>query len=226
MNDSQATPTTSGTNEAEKTLNETVKKILSERNDEGESPFDIVRNIVREEFKIHESNIKELINSNVNKTTERLEKLSAEIVDLTASLEFTQKEIDEKLFQVKKEIKNLKTEVKAIEDDLLKADEVSAKLVELEDRSRRNNLRIDGIKEEPNETWETCEKKIQDIIADKMGIESDVEIDRCYRIGPRKTKTGQNRDRPRTVACRLNRFNDKQRILNNSKKLKNTGIYI
>ena len=31
MNDSQATPTTSGTNEAEKFLNETVKKILSER---------------------------------------------------------------------------------------------------------------------------------------------------------------------------------------------------
>ena len=89
MNDSQATPTTSGTNEDEKSFKETVKKILSERNDEGESLFDIIRNIAGEEFKIHESNIKELINSNVNKTTERLDKLSAEIVDLTASLEFT-----------------------------------------------------------------------------------------------------------------------------------------
>ena len=88
MNDSQATPTTSGTNEDEKSFKETVKKILSERN-EGESLFDIIRNIVREEIKIYESNIKELINSNVNKTTERLDKLSAEIVDLTASLEFT-----------------------------------------------------------------------------------------------------------------------------------------
>ena len=83
MNDSQATPITSGTNEAEKPLNETVKKILSERNDEGESLFDIIRNIVREQFKIHESNIKELC----------LDKLYAEIVDLTASLEFTQKKL-------------------------------------------------------------------------------------------------------------------------------------
>ena len=73
-------------------------------------------------------------------------------------MEFTQKKIDEELFQVKKEIKNLKTEVKAIEDDLLNADEVSAKLIELEDRSQRNNLRIDGIREEPNKTWEACEK--------------------------------------------------------------------
>ena len=98
-------------------------------------------------------------------------------------------------------------------------------MIELEDRSRRNNLRIDGIKEQPNETWEACEKKFQNIIVDKLRIESDVEIDRCHRIGPCKT-TGQNRDRRRTVVCRLNRFKDKQRILNNAKKLKNTGIYI
>ena len=93
MNDNQATPTTSGTNEDEKSFKETVKKILSERNDEGESLFDVIKNIVREQFKFHESNIKELINSNINKTTERLDKLPAEIVDLTASLEFTQKKL-------------------------------------------------------------------------------------------------------------------------------------
>ena len=69
-------------------------------------------------------------------------------------------------------------------------------------------------------------KKIQNIIADKLGIESEVEIDRCSRTGHHKTKTGQNRDRPHTVVCRLNRFKDKKRILNNAKKLENTGIYI
>ena len=56
-------------------------------------------------------------------------------------------------------MKYLKTDVKGIEDYLLNADEISAKLLELEDRSQRSNLRIDGIKEEPNETWEACEKK-------------------------------------------------------------------
>ena len=56
-----------------------------------------------------------------------------------------------------------------------------------------------------------------------MGIESDVRIDRCHRIGPRKTKTGQNQNRPRTIVCR---FKDKHRILNNVKRLRNTGILI
>ena len=41
---------------------------------------------------------------------------------------------------------------------MLNTDELSPKLIELEDRSPRNNLQIDGIKEEPNETWEACEK--------------------------------------------------------------------
>ena len=71
-------------------------------------------------------------------------------------------------------------------------------------------------------------KKIQNIITDKLGIESDVEIYRYHRIGSRKTNTGQDRDRQPTIVCRPNRFKDKQRISNNSKKkpLKNTGIFI
>ena len=56
-----------------------------------------------------------------------------------------------------------------------------------------------------------------------MGIDSDIKIERCHRIGPRKTKTDQDRVRPRTVLCRLNRFKDKQRILNNAKKPEKHG---
>ena len=33
------------------------------------------------------------------------------------------------------------------------------KLIDLEDRWRRNNLRVDDIKERPNETWEDCENE-------------------------------------------------------------------
>ena len=56
------------------------------------------------------------------------------------------------------------------------------KLIELEDRSRRNNIRIDGIEEEQYETWDRCEEKVQKVIKDKLGIEDEVEIDHCYRM--------------------------------------------
>ena len=60
-------------------------------------------------------------------------------------------------------------------------------------------------------------QQIQNIITDKLGIESDVEINRCHRIGPHKAKSGQDRDRPHTVVYRIIRFKDKQRILSNAK---------
>ena len=37
---------------------------------------------------------------------------------------------------------------------------VEQKPIDLEDRSRRNNLRVDGIRETPGETWEGCEEKL------------------------------------------------------------------
>ena len=79
-------------------------------------------------------------------------------------------------------LKDLEKNVKDIEEDLLDPEEVSSKLIELEDRSRRNNLRIDGIEEKPNETWEECEENVQQMIKEKLGITEPIEIDRCHRI--------------------------------------------
>ena len=43
-----------------------------------------------------------------------------------------------------------------MENELLDPYDVSNKLVEMEDRSRHNNLRYDGLVENPKETWEEC----------------------------------------------------------------------
>ena len=58
----------------------------------------------------------------------------------------------------------------------------SSKLIELDDRSRWNDLCIDGIEETPNKTWEDCEIKIQELIKKKLKIKEYIEIDRCDRI--------------------------------------------
>ena len=87
VNGSKATPATSGTNEDGNSFKETVEKIYmktktkTKKNDEGESLFDIIRNIVKEVFNSQEQH------QRTNKD-ERLDKLSEEIVDLTVGLEF------------------------------------------------------------------------------------------------------------------------------------------
>ena len=42
------------------------------------------------------------------------------------------------------------------------------KISEIEDRSSRNNIRVDGVTKEKRETWEDCEKKVLEILRDKM----------------------------------------------------------
>ena len=46
--------------------------------------------------------------------------------------------------------------------------EIHRKIVDLEDRSRRNNLRVLGIKEDPQESWEECDNKIYDLLEEKL----------------------------------------------------------
>ena len=123
---------------------------------------------------------------------------------------------------MKNDIKKVQTDLREIEDDLLDPTFVMEKLTELEDRSRRNNVRIDGIPETPNETWENCEEEVRKIIKNKLDITDDIEIDRCHCM----VKFQKNKSKPRTVVCKFLRSKDKHKVLLNVKKLKDTGIFI
>ena len=78
--------------------------------------------------------------------------------------------------------------------------DITNKLIQLEDRSRRNNLCIDGIAETNNDSWEYCEEQFQKILKEKLNIEKKIEIDRCHRAGKKQN------NRPRTIFCRITKF--------------------
>ena len=70
--------------------------------------------------------------------------------------------------------------------------EIENKLVDLEDRSRRNNLRINGIKEGKNETWQECEERVNCFLEEKLDMDtSEIWIERAHRVGEKKR--GQER---------------------------------
>ena len=75
----------------------------------------------------------------------------------------------------------LQNNVNFIEKDLLDPDDVSAKLVGLEDRSQSKNLQINGLQETPYEISKTCKKKVQEILKYNLGF-AEVNIDRCNRV--------------------------------------------
>jgi hypothetical protein len=90
-----------------------------------------------------------------------------------------------------------------------------------EDRNRRNNIRIYGLREGERETWEHTEQKLQNIFNEQLKLKNIV-IERAHRIG----KVDNNRDSPRTVILKLLNYKDKELILKNAKMLKGKGIFI
>ena len=104
--------------------------------------------------------------------------------------------------------------------------DIRNELTELEDRSRRNNIRIDGIAEEPGETWEECERKVQRLLSEELDI-NDVVIERAHRVKAYSPEKKYSKKlRPRTVVCRLLSFVDKARIIKSTHCLKGTSYYV
>ena len=99
-------------------------------------------------------------------------------------------------------------------------DHIVGKLNYLEDQSRRNNLRFEGVEEQEEENWEQTAEKIRKIAQNNLGIPTGVTIERAHRIGERKY------NRPRTIIAKFLHFGEKQDILRKSYKLKGTNIFV
>ena len=78
----------------------------------------------------------ELVSKNLQNTNDCLDKISKEMTKLTKRLEFTKDQLEGEISNVMENIKHLEISTKGIEDDLLDPNDVSSKLIELEDRSR------------------------------------------------------------------------------------------
>ena len=101
---------------------------------------DTIGRVFKEEFEVHENKINDIIKTNMEAVIVRLNKISEEVDEIKKSLEFTQNKFGEELAIVKSDIKKVKSDMNEITEDLLDSDKVFSKLIELEDRSPRNNL--------------------------------------------------------------------------------------
>ena len=99
------------------------------------------------------------------------------------SLKYTQRFVDD-LRQMAAKLKDAEEEIGTLQTDLRTQD---SKLEYLENQSRRNNIRVSGIPESSDETWEVAEAKVKQPYQEQLGI--DVDIERAHRVERR------NRDR-------------------------------
>ena len=169
-----------------------------------------------EELEKQQQNLLKLISGNFETTMKEIKNIKCEMNELKKSVEFTEEVLEEKVQQMQRKVSSLEEKANEIQDYQIDRDEVEKKFTDLEDRSRRNNLQIDGVAEENRETWDDCERKVKEIIMDRL----ELEVHRAKRSKYEK------KDQPRTIVCKLLSYKDKVKVLQNCKKLKGSHIYI
>ena len=170
----------------------------------------LIKEIFREEFQNQEKNIMNIISGNHKIYMDEIKNIKKDVEELKDSIEHTEDVVDLKIKKVEEKIEHLKENFK---------NNVENKPIELEDRSRRENIRVDGLIEEEGETWDATEIKVSNLLQNKLGL-TNVQIDRAHRTGRK------GREYPRTIVAKLSNYKDKEKILKNRKKLKGTDIYI
>lgn len=157
---------------------------------------------------------------------EEVRSLQTTVRELTNSLEFTQRDVDE----LKNKVKHHETEdsrkeevIKKLKEDLQASKQHIQDLEERcnyqEDYSRRNNLQIIGIDEQPEETWEQTAVKVSKLLEDKFEL-PNIELERAHRVGRRD----DTRFRP--IIARFSRFCDREAVMRNVSKLRGTNIFV
>ena len=169
-----------------------------------------IERLIERKFKEHESNITKIIVANTKLVNDKLDEFNKKLEDFKTSLEFSEKELEEK-------IENLNKKQEEINEEIFE------KLRTMEDRSRRNNIRVDGVPESENETWDNSLEKVQQIIKNRLAIKDNIVIERARRGGAVKRNGG---DQPRTIFAKILNFQDKNKILKKASRLKGSGIYI
>ena len=65
-------------------------------------------------------------------------------------------------------------------------------------------MRIQGIKKDPQESWEECESKIYDLLEEKLEMDtSNITIERAYRVGEKSN------DKERAIVVQFSFYKDK-----------------
>ena len=162
-----------------------------------------------------------IMSGNFKITMKESKDLKAEVSE---SLEFTEKVVEKIVEKLETKLDHLEDKVQDIWDYQIDPDYIQHKSIETEDRSRRNDIRIDGIEEEEGGLWEIFQAKATKVFKKKLGIENKIIIEGAHRT--KRNYRNEDKKRPRTIVLRLANFKDKNIILKNVNILKGSDVYV
>ena len=126
----------------------------------------------QELLKVQQQTMLACFNQMIENLSHKVDGIMCDVQDLKTSINFISDDAEKKFENIKKNTERVQFEIKIVH--LLNTEERDSlyehkeKLIDLEDRQRRNNLRIDGVVENVGETWEITEQKVKEIFRNKF----------------------------------------------------------
>ena len=174
-------------------------------------------------FRKQEQKILQIVQNGAADTNSQIDQVTQEIKDnntrinvigketdeLKLSVEASQEMMDKKIEKAEGKVNQYKLQHDKDINELWQENEyLREKMRDLEDRSRLDKLRVDGLKETDNETWEQTEEILQQMIRDVLELEG-INIERAHRVGNKSNE----KNAPRTIIAKFSSYKDKQAIL-------------
>ena len=119
--------------------------------------------MVKEMMKVQQETMMACFNQVVENLSKKVDGVMCDVQDIKSSLNFSSNDYDQKFIKITNDINKLNDEFKKTnlflceDNSMLKIQK--EKVTDLEDRSRRNNLRIDGIQESEREKIGILQRK-------------------------------------------------------------------
>lgn len=211
---------------AKKDSNSTKKQDGTRRYQASELPEDfatLIKQAIATEMAAHQETVAHMLKDSLEKALDPIEKHMAENGGILRSLKEQAEIHAEKFSTVFNKIDIIQTSLRKNEKETsscrTELTKLQRKLNDLEDRSRRNNVRLVNLPTgaEGDDARGYLQKMLPVWIpALKNTRSAAVEIDRAHRI------FSNNSSRPRTMIFRLLRYTDRQSILEGARKSKPT----
>ena len=125
-------------------------------------------------LQMQQSTFQACLQSFVEATNKRFDNLvrnnAKEIAELRASVQFTQKETDDMKQAVRSQSEQVRDNIRGIDAAAAAQREIEDGIDYIENQTRRNNLRIDGVIESPAETWADTEAAVRKTLVTSLKL--------------------------------------------------------
>lgn len=182
-------------------------------------------------FELTNKRIDELQSNLITRQEQRLAELKSEHASEISALRTELAELKESLEFSQAELAALKSSMqeRSLADSSVAATKVNqiestlsslARQVDyIDNQGRRNNIRVDGIQEEPGESWDCTESKCLEFFMKDLNL-TTIQVERAHRIGPAQ------QGKTRTIVVKLLSYKDREAILKKAKEIRPKGIFV